>query len=520
MSLLQLSQLLPLPEDELQQVLDYAATLSRAEAADHFTNLLGESPEAIGFISAFNSKRDDGRGGGKQAGGAAGQAGNSREVPGTELAPVPKSARGLKKKKTPLHMPQPRKVGSYNIGPGTVYNKKDQETDYIASNVRPSPKPSPKPPEATPQKTSNPTSKGQQGFLISDMPGKKSKSTSSSRTSTPRPNANTSNASAPPAKWNLTGTSAAIADLDAAIRQLEVTTNPSLRDDGSARRCGCGGVRHPYQAAAPNCLSCGKVTCIKEGLGPCTNCGAPLLTAEETQAMIQELKAERGRERMALDREANRRPLVYLDPLPGQSTLATAAVSEAEGRARDLRDRLLGYQEQNARRTTIVDEEAAYDVSAVMGGPSNMWSSTEERAMELKRQQKLRREMEWNAQPEYEKRQQVVSIDLVGGKVIRKMVAKERPPTPEDDRNPDNGVMVESSGNQGQSAYNKNPMGRKVMKLGYDFVGTVEGEPRALPRWTSTRVQDLDAGIGGDMSGSAPGSFDAGSAVGDEPECG
>jgi hypothetical protein len=34
--------------------------------------------------------------------------------------------------------------------------------------------------------------------------------------------------------------------------------------------------------------------------------------------------------------------------------------------------------------------------------------------------------MEWNARPEYEKRKMVVSVDLVGGKVVRKMAPVKR----------------------------------------------------------------------------------------------
>lgn len=37
------------------------------------------------------------------------------------------------------------------------------------------------------------------------------------------------------------------------------------------------------------------------------------------------------------------------------------------------------------------------------------------------------REQEWNAKPEFEKRRVVVSVDLVGGKVVRKMAEVERP---------------------------------------------------------------------------------------------
>ena len=93
MSLSQLSRLLPLPEADLQQVLDYAATLSKQEAADHFNNLLGESPQSIEFISSFNSRRQNPN--------SKPQASSSSQP--SESSGVPKSTRKAPKKKAPLH---------------------------------------------------------------------------------------------------------------------------------------------------------------------------------------------------------------------------------------------------------------------------------------------------------------------------------------------------------------------------------------------------------------------------------
>jgi hypothetical protein len=58
----QLSKLLPLDDDSLRQIVTYADTLSNAEAAEHFRNLLGDSPEALSFISSFNEHRSNNRG--------------------------------------------------------------------------------------------------------------------------------------------------------------------------------------------------------------------------------------------------------------------------------------------------------------------------------------------------------------------------------------------------------------------------------------------------------------------------
>lgn len=295
-----------MPDDELKQVLDYAATLSKPEAAEHFRNLLGDSPEAIDFIASFNSKRQDPRSANSGTSAAATAAGANSSAANRESAiePVPKSNRGhFKKKKANIHTPLPRSVLESGPPPGIAYNKKDRDEDYIGR--RPSPaatsanrteksenkiviQKSVTPP---PQLRSGPST----GRLISDLPPPKSKSTPASRSSTP----------APKTKVNISGgtamhgASTALKDLDDAIRALEMTTNPSQTVDASLRRCNCAAARHPLLAAAPNCLNCGKVICLKEGLGPCTFCGTPLLSASEVQSMIRELKDERGREKMA-----------------------------------------------------------------------------------------------------------------------------------------------------------------------------------------------------------------------------
>ncbi|KAH7035879.1 putative zinc finger motif, C2HC5-type-domain-containing protein [Microdochium trichocladiopsis] len=376
------------------------------------------------------------------------------------------------------------------------------------------------------------------------MPKSKAKSNPVSRTSTPGPKTKITIAGG----TAMHGASTALTDLDSAIRKLEMTTNPTQATDDASRRCNCVAARHPLLAAAPNCMSCGKVICVKEGLGPCTFCGTPLLSSAEVQLMIRELKAERGREKMAADREAHRRPDVSKAPAPftrPREGGPLSGSSDAEKRALENRDRLLTFQAQNAQRTTVRDEAADFDVSGVLAGQGyggNIWASPEDRARELKRQQKIMRELEWNARPEYEKRQQVLSIDLVGGKVVRKMAAIERPKTPDSDEEPAAGTaLAETSGNRGAGAgtFSRNPllgglikpMLKPVLNIneGGDENGKgkgleLEGRKDRAKRWR--RVQDdLDnnEGVildGGAYGGQAPREDIKGNALDDEPGCG
>lgn len=268
--------------------------------------------------------------------------------------------------------------------------------------------------------------------------------------------------------------------------------------------------------------------------------------------MIKELKAERGREKMAADRAANKkadvggvpkpfaRPRGYGDEYEDAPTLQEAAAKQqqaqaaqsAKQKAIEQRDKLLNFQAENAQRTTVRDEAADFDVSA-MGG--SMWASPEERALALKKQQKLMREMEWNARPEYEKRQQVVSIDLVGKKVLRKVTKVERPVTPDSEPEENDGpgeyhVAPTTSRTSGGGAFSKNPLLGGMIKPVYEPAkekgAELEGRRDKSTRWR--RVQDdrddneaviLDGGIYGggrsqDVKTDAMGGGD------DEPACG
>ncbi|KAI0592863.1 putative zinc finger motif, C2HC5-type-domain-containing protein [Biscogniauxia sp. FL1348] len=521
----QLSRLLPLPDEELKQVLDYAATLSKSEAVTHFQNLLGDSPEVVDFISSFNSKRQDPK--------AAAAAAATATAPSSASADgVPKPGRPQKKKKkAALHTPAPRQVADFGLTPGTAYNKKDNEDDYISRRSSPaaggsrgvSPAKTSTQKSATPLPTKLPPSAA--GQLISDLSKPKPKSTPGSRSSTPGPKTkvNISGGTA------MHGASTALSDLDYAIRALEITTNPTRSKDDASRRCNCVAARHPLQAAAPNCLNCGKVICVKEGLGPCTFCGTPLLSSNEVQSMIRELRAEKGREKMAIDREAHKKAEVSRTPAP--FSRPREPTSEAEAKALENRDRLLGFQAQNAQRTTVRDEAADFDVSgAVAGTGGNMWASPEERARELKRQQKILREMEWNARPDYEKRKQVVSIDLVGRKIVRKMAAVERPPSSDEDDDElpvrTTPALVETSGNRGSNSgtFSKNPLLGGLIKPVFNAKGKgapLEGRATGPTRWR--RVQDdlddneaviLDGGVYGGVALRGQSSAD------DEPACG
>jgi hypothetical protein len=500
MSLPQLAGLLPLPDSDLQQILDYAATLSKEEAAGHFKNLLGESPQSIEFISSFNSRRRD-------------PASKPLSEQTTQSdSGVPRPVRAPKKKKAQLHTPAPRQVQDNYAAQGTVYIKKD-EADYISNRPTSSGAPSsshvsiPQPQAEVVPATVSRAPPSAAGPLISDLKPKSAPtSRGTSRKSSPAPSKTKVSITG---GTSMQGSSSVLRELDAAIRSLEISTNSSLLDN-EKRKCNCIGARHPLLTAAPNCLNCGKVICVKEGLGPCTFCGAPLLSATEIQGMIRELREERGREKMALDASSHRRAEVSKTPAPftaprgGDATL----MSPAEAKAMEHRDRLLGFQAQNTKRTTVRDEAADFETPITAG--VNMWASPAERAKQLKKQQKVLAEQEWNARPEYEKRRQVVSIDLVKGKVVKRMGAVERAPQPqsESEEEVEELPMSDTNDNKGGGTFSRNPLLGSLIKPIYDSGKDKdkEGQPAEARKKAWRRVQDdmddnediiLDGGVYG-----------------------
>lgn len=164
-----LSQILPLDEESLQQILDYASTLPQPAAAQHLQDILGDSPPALEFISNFNSQRE------------AQHESHTDPAPSSLGAPSRKSRR----KKAPLNkLPPPRVPENYGNTSG-AYSKKDEE-DYISS----APRSRKQSPAANPFHLSeNPAArqvpKGKlppsaSGFLISDLPNVRASQTSPS----------------------------------------------------------------------------------------------------------------------------------------------------------------------------------------------------------------------------------------------------------------------------------------------------------------------------------------------------
>ncbi|KAL4912211.1 putative zinc finger motif, C2HC5-type-domain-containing protein [Aspergillus aurantiobrunneus] len=457
-----LAKILPLDTDSLTQILTYAADLSKEEGADHLKNILGDSPAAFEFISAFNSWRDDPTARQQQQ-----SITPSPLSPSQTPSPAPRSGSGSrknKKTKPPLHSAgPPRRPENFgNVTGG--YKKADLEENYMSGRSRmldvgvgsskgggdslqvpsrqgsttSSRNQSPNPPVGGGGRKPPPSADGP---VISDLlPNVKSKAAKPPRaggggcsgTATPKGSLTTSN----------------ISDLTAAIAALEVSTNPTLGTE--RRKCTCYATLHPLFDPAPNCLSCGKVICSLEGLQPCSFCGTPLLSNEEIQSMIRELRAERGQEKMRAHNDS-----LHREGGSGMAAGPSQSSSKLDA-AKAHRDKLLQFQAQNAKRTRVVDEASDFDTPNLA---STMWMTPSQRALALKKQQQIMREIEEKAWPEWEKKKTIMSLDIKGGrvrKVYQAAPTETAPAAVEEEETED--LTYDADQRTGGEAFSRNPL--------------------------------------------------------------
>ncbi|KAK2760279.1 hypothetical protein FQN54_002347 [Arachnomyces sp. PD_36] len=481
-----LSQLLPIDEESLTQIVTYTAGLSKDASAEHLKNLLGDSPAALEFISSFNSRRH-----GYQTTTGADASGTDRESGvGTSKAKSGKSKKG--KTKAGLHSAgPPRRPENFGDTAGG-YVKSNEDGDYMASlpsrgggqstsrrsdgrtqaagtslssalslsqepvaHQRPKMKSTVSPYESSaassrnqsPAPLASKAPPSASGSLISDyLPNVKSKAARGGAAKHGNPGGTSTKGS------GLTTTTNSIADLTAAIAALEVSTNPASSKE--RKKCGCNASLHPLFTPAPNCLKCGKIICSLEGLQPCSFCGSPILDSSEVQDMIKELRMERGNEKMRAHNEGR-----HYDG--GSSRPASGASEPADNKldaAKAHRDKLLAFQAQNAQRTRVVDETADFETPNV---GSTQWMSPAQRALALKKQQRVLRDMEERARPEWERNKTVMSLDIKGGKVVRTyQKGPAEVSTPADEEEPEEIDEAESSGagKGGRGAFGRNPL--------------------------------------------------------------
>lgn len=124
------------------------------------------------------------------------------------------------------------------------------------------------------------------------------------------------------------------------------------------RLCNCQASQHKL---VNNCLSCGRIVCEQEGSGPCLFCGEIVCTNEEQQVLKS--AGKKGENLM--------------------KSLKEKGGGESLKKALEQRDRLLEYDRNSEKRTTVIDDELDYFEE------NSVWHSDEQRAT----YEKLKQEM-------------------------------------------------------------------------------------------------------------------------------
>ncbi|AMD19353.1 HBR452Cp [Eremothecium sinecaudum] len=217
-----------------------------------------------------------------------------------------------------------------------------------------------------------------------------------------------------------------LGEIDEVLKTLEVqashNTNPA------AYLCNCQARIHPLFEMAPNCLSCGKIICFKEGLhlDSCTFCGTELLSPEERKELVALLQSERenllpkrqessqGTKKKsnvfklsnakganmfneqqkifdyverAKEREEKRKQVLQMDNDVANTKQAAGGgqeIDEELAAAQQRLETLLNFQDTGAERMTIIDNASDFSMS----NDNNLWGSAYEKALMLKRQQR------------------------------------------------------------------------------------------------------------------------------------
>lgn len=124
-------------------------------------------------------------------------------------------------------------------------------------------------------------------------------------------------------------------------------------------RCECQAGKHKL---INNCLKCGRIVCEQEGSGPCLFCGALVCSEDEQKLINSQTKKGENLKKALLDQS---RPKGWQE-----------AISQ--------RDRLLRYDQESERRTTVIDDESDYFKA------NSVWLSDAER----KKLEKLEHQMQ------------------------------------------------------------------------------------------------------------------------------
>ncbi|KAK3831356.1 MAG: putative zinc finger motif, C2HC5-type-domain-containing protein [Linnemannia elongata] len=261
-----------------------------------------------------------------------------------------------------------------------------------------------------------------------------------------------------------------LSELEKAIRAIDLATE-SVNAAKERKPCYCLATKHKLNVFAPNCLSCGKIICALEGPGPCTYCGQQVVSIDQQQAMILELKREKAAlAKLQQQATAKRRVKAtavstagYASKLGGGMSSATGAaggwvgldgsdsapamteeeeLEEAKkaSLAQAHKEKLLEFDRTSAKRSHVIDQATDF---VLPGDRPNLWLTEEERQAQA---DKARQNLEkvTTAASGYQ-RAKVMTIDVVNRRVVVEASANQFVQEEEDDAVPEPVSMFDQS---------------------------------------------------------------------------
>ncbi|RLV95211.1 Uncharacterized protein JA1_001296 [Spathaspora sp. JA1] len=235
-----------------------------------------------------------------------------------------------------------------------------------------------------------------------------------------------------------------IEEIESILHDLEI--EPTNASNSGRRYCNCMARKHPLFEIAPNCLNCGKIICTKEGLQPCSFCGSDIIPSKDKEEIIKLLARERedlllSSPQPTSQPKSKKKIVVQVNKGEKFWEAQDRAFKEAEkelkkkeealkeeqedadlSNAQSRLETLLNYQETGAERMKIIDNAGDFELPT-----HTLWLTPEERALNLKKQQRLKKDEELERERK-SRGERVVEMSIKDGKVsmVEKYVTKKQ----------------------------------------------------------------------------------------------
>lgn len=246
-------------------------------------------------------------------------------------------------------------------------------------------------------------------------------------------------------------------EIDDVLKILDLTSDNS--QNPKSLLCDCQGNIHPLFEVVPNCLSCGKIICIKEGINfnDCSYCNEELIPINERLKLIELLNFEKQK-LLSKDSRSKTKPIVKpktykissgagvnlfneqdrlfdkvekdrLSVLEKESQEVLENISKKPTNESDSElqlayerlETLLHFQDTSTERMKIIDNASDFSMDNNIG----IWGSVYEKALMLKKQQRNLRRWEKLEKEKNGKREKIMlelNIDKDGNAFMTEVI--------------------------------------------------------------------------------------------------